>query len=338
MPGTSGVGSLSRLKRRMKRPGELKTIEKALAALAAERGMSAGELEEIGLPDYGFAGDGTMDVAIGPAVAVLAITDANTLETSWRAADGRSLSGPPAAVKDGHADALKALKVQVKEIGETLAAQRLRLERLYLGDREWPLDIWRERYLDEPLVGNLARRLIWAFRIGEQWLPGLLQDGVPCDASVAPLAVDGGETRVRLWHPMQSDVAQVLAWRQRRAKLGIMQPFKQAHREIYVLTDAERETRLHSNRFAAHIVDQYRFRGSRRCAAAQAARRARPAGRVLGGAGRGVDGRGKLPLPASRDRPGPLRHHGGRASSTRANRSRALLRTDAGRRSVRRRR
>src|SRR5262245_49396062 len=260
MPGTSGVGSLSRLKRRMKRPGELKTIEKALAALAAERGMSAGELEEIGLPDYGFAGDGTMDVAIGPAVAVLAITDANTLETSWRAADGRSLSGPPAAVKDGHADALKALRVQVKEIGETLAAQRLRLERLYLGDREWPLDIWRERYLDEPLVGNLARRLIWAFRIGEQWLPGLLQDGVPCDASGAPLAGDGGETRVRLWHPMQSDVAQVLAWRQRLAKFGIMQPFKQAHREIYVLTDAERETRLHSNRFAAHIVDQHRFR------------------------------------------------------------------------------
>jgi uncharacterized protein DUF4132 len=259
MPGTAGVGSLSRLKRRLKRPGEIKAVEKALAALASARGMAAGELEEIGLPDFGFA-DGTVEIAVGPATAVLTITDANTLETTWRGADGKTLSGPPAAVKDGHADALKALKARTKEIGETLAAQRLRVERLYLGEREWPLAVWRARYLDEPLVGNLARRLIWAFRISEQWLPGLWQDGAPCDAAGKPLAGADEDTRVRLWHPMQADAGQVLAWRQRLTKLGITQPFKQAHREIYVLTDAERATRTHSNRFAAHIIDQHRFR------------------------------------------------------------------------------
>src|SRR5205085_10122899 len=32
------------------------------------------------------------------------------------------------------------------------------------------------------------------------------------------------------------------------------QPFKQAHREVYVVAPAERETRTYSNRFAAHIV------------------------------------------------------------------------------------
>jgi hypothetical protein len=260
MPGTAGVGSLSRLKRRLKRPGEIKTVEKALAALAAARGMSAGELEDIGLPDFGFGGDGTTEVAVGPAVAVLTITDTHTLQTTWRGTNGQSLSGPPAAAKNEHADALKVLKAQVKEIGETLAAQRLRLERLYLGDREWPLDVWRERYVDEPLVRNLSQRLIWSFRIGPQWVPGLLQDGAPHDVSGRPLAVESGQTRVRLWHSMQSSAPQVLSWRQRLAKLGITQPFKQAHREFYVLTDAERATRTYSNRFAAHIVDQHRFR------------------------------------------------------------------------------
>src|SRR5262249_41355720 len=88
--------------------------------------------------------------AQGCVGAVLAISDANTLETTWRSADGKALSGPPAAVKNEHADALKVLKAQIKEIGETLTAQRLRLEQLYLGDREWPLDVWRERYLEEP--------------------------------------------------------------------------------------------------------------------------------------------------------------------------------------------
>src|SRR5262245_62562083 len=47
MPGTAGVGSLTRLRRRLKRPGEIKTVDKALTALAQARGMSAGELEEI---------------------------------------------------------------------------------------------------------------------------------------------------------------------------------------------------------------------------------------------------------------------------------------------------
>ena len=59
---------------------------------------------------------------------------------------------------------------------------------------------------------------------------------------------------------MQSEASDVLAWRQRLAHLGITQPFKQAHREIYVLTDAERETHTHSNRFAGHIVQQHLFR------------------------------------------------------------------------------
>src|SRR5205814_6804680 len=88
MPGTSGVGSLSRLKRRLKRPGEIKTVEKALAALAAARDMPAGELAEIGLPDFGFNSDGTTEIQVGPAVAALAITDASTLDTTWRGADG----------------------------------------------------------------------------------------------------------------------------------------------------------------------------------------------------------------------------------------------------------
>ena len=102
--------------------------------------MSAGELEEIGLPDYGFASDGRLEISVGPATAVLAITDANTLETTWRGADGTPLKGPPAEVKASHADALKEFKARTKEIGETLKAQCARLERLYLDDREWPLE------------------------------------------------------------------------------------------------------------------------------------------------------------------------------------------------------
>jgi hypothetical protein len=38
-----------------------------------------------------------------------------------------------------------------------------------------------------------------------------------------------------------------------------VQPFKQAHREIYLLTDAERTTDIYSNRFAAHVLKQHQL-------------------------------------------------------------------------------
>ena len=38
------------------------------------------------------------------------------------------------------------------------------------------------------------------------------------------------------------------------------QPFKQAHREVYLLAEAERSSEIYSNRFAAHILRQSQFR------------------------------------------------------------------------------
>jgi hypothetical protein len=33
------------------------------------------------------------------------------------------------------------------------------IEQLYLQQKTWPMNVWRERYLDHPLMGTLARRL-----------------------------------------------------------------------------------------------------------------------------------------------------------------------------------
>jgi hypothetical protein len=52
----------------------------------------------------------------------------------------------------------------------------------------------------------------------------------------------------------------VLEWRRRLAALELSQPFKQAHREVYLVTDAERQTNSYSNRFAAHVLRQHQFK------------------------------------------------------------------------------
>jgi hypothetical protein len=87
---------------------------------------------------------------------------------------------------------------------------------------------------------------------------GVWQDGRAVDVQGRPLAVKD-DARVRLWHPIGSPADEVLAWRRFLEDRRITQPFKQAHREVYVLTDAERETRTYSNRFAAHILRQHQL-------------------------------------------------------------------------------
>jgi hypothetical protein len=64
---------------------------------------------------------------------------------------------------------------------------------------------------------------------------------------------------VELWHPIASEAEEVLAWRMFLRGHEITQPFKQAHREIYILTPAEIETDTYSNRFAAHVLKQHQF-------------------------------------------------------------------------------
>ncbi len=152
---------------------------------------------------------------------------------------------------------IKAIKALIKEIEADLAIQPHRLQRLWLDERRWPADVWQQRYGLHPLLGALSRRLIWNVERNGERIAGLFRDGAMQDVAGAPLGLDGAE--ITLWHPITCPVEEVLAWRARLAALGIVQPFKQAHREVYLVTDAERQTGTYSNRFAGHIVKQHQL-------------------------------------------------------------------------------
>jgi hypothetical protein len=101
--------------------------------------------------------------------------------------------------------------------------------------------------------------LIWRFRNGDIVTDALFHDDRLLTIDGKPLADLRSDATVELWHPIGEMAATVVAWRRLLEKLEIRQPFKQAHREIYVLTDAERKTDTYSNRFAAHVVKQHQF-------------------------------------------------------------------------------
>ena len=259
MPGMEPLAQLTRLRAKLKAPQAQSLLRDTLEQAARQREMPLADLEELVVPTFGMEEVGVLREPLGEYTAELRITGTDSVELTWVRADGKPQKSVPAALKTTHAEELKELKQTAQEMGKMLPAQRDRLEQLLLAERVLPLAAWRERYLDHPVVGPLARRLVWHFAAGERSALGAWLDGRIVDADDAAIDWLDDATQVRLWHPLGFPADAVRAWRAWLERQERSQPFKQAHREIYVLTDAELATATYSNRFAAHVVRQHQF-------------------------------------------------------------------------------
>lgn len=221
----AAIAALQRLNDATRHNGHRTRIATALRAAAESAGLTPGQLVERTVPDHGLGADGSVRCA----AAQVTLGEDLKVAVDWAVPRDR-LPAPD----------VSAVKRTVKELRDGVSAERRRVESLLADDRVWPADEWRRHYLDHPVTGRIARRLLWTV------------DGVTGFPDDEALRTRDGE--VSLWHPARATVDEVAGWRDRVVASGPRQPFKQAFREVYVLTDAERATRLYSNRFAAHVL------------------------------------------------------------------------------------
>lgn len=277
MPGRDSLAQLAMLRVRVKFIPAQRLLEQALDVAAQREGLPREEIEELGVPSYGLTAVGELRETLGTHTALLTIVGTASTELRWMGATGKLSKSIPAAASREHGKEVKDLRAVAKDIQKMLPAQRDRIDSLFLERKSWPLSIWRERYLDHPLVGTLARRLIWVFRDGQTEVAAAWcaadPDGPPhgpgslIRADGTPFEPSGSATTVTLWHAIDAESPpgstatrdDVMAWRAFYEERHIRQPFKQAHREIYLLTGAERQTGVYSNRFAAHVLRQHQF-------------------------------------------------------------------------------
>ncbi|MFE5891393.1 DUF4132 domain-containing protein [Streptomyces sp. NPDC056462] len=225
-------------------PKQLDKMLKKVEAALAERTEVA-----LRLPRLGFGDDGVLRRKAGDYEAVVTVAENATL--SWEK-DGRPLRSLPAPVRRDHAALVKELRELVKRVNAQLVTLARALEGGFTVDAVHPYGWWRTELAGHPQARPLVRRLIWEIEVA----PGEWQAVLP-EAGDLPDAPD--DASVRLWHPLRSAPDTVRAWRDLLTERRIRQPFKQAFREIYLLTPAEEETRVHSNRFAAHLVHYRRM-------------------------------------------------------------------------------
>ncbi len=257
--GDHAIAALARLKSRIRYPRVVRRIDGTLGEIALRLGVSPEELEESSLPTYDLSVEGERRLPVGDTTAIIRVVGTREVQLRWVRADRRETAALPKDLKETAPDAVAATRRLRKEIEATLAGQLSRFEALYLKSRDLPFAQWRDRYLRHPLLAGLARRLIWRFETDAGRIAGLPRSGAIEGVDGRPID-ESRCTSATLWHPLHSTADHVLAWRQRLAALAITQPFKQAHREIYVVTDAELQSDIYSNRFAGHILRQHQFK------------------------------------------------------------------------------
>ena len=205
------------------------------------------------MPDCGFQEVGLREEAFGDFRVRIEVHGSD-VNTAWFDAKGKPLKTVPAGIKRDHVEQWNDLQGDLKDLAMTIAAQKERIDSLFLEQRSWPGRVWRERYLNHTVMGTIARRLIWSV----DGQAATFVDGHAQDVKGGRLEFEENAT-VSLWHPVGLPLDEVVVWRRRIEALAVVQPFKQAHREVYLVTDAELRTERYSNRFAAHILRQHQF-------------------------------------------------------------------------------
>ncbi len=253
------VSALVRIQQKVRYVEAQRLVAAAMEKAAANAGLAVEELEELAVPRFGLDSPAGLVETFGDTCAEIAIQRGGRARLIWKNARGKLVKSVPAMIRRDHKEDLKRLRKTTKEINAALTVQRLRLERLMVRQPTWPVAVWRLRYMEQPLVAVLARSLIWRFRHGSAETLGIWHQGALRDRDGHPIQGLDDASEVSLWHPLGYPVEEILAWRLWLEAQHVTQPFKQAHREIYLLTDAERETADYSNRFAAHILRQHQF-------------------------------------------------------------------------------
>ncbi len=253
----AGVSQLAILRLKIRTNTTVRLINQKIQILANEKGMTPSQIEDLAVTDFGLE-NGRKEITIGEYKTILRIEGYKPILEYYNLED-KLLKSVPAFLKNEYAAELRNWQNEAKELQKVLTAQKHRFDSFYLEQRQWSFAEFCQNYLQHGLFRIIATKLIWEFEEKEQKTRGIGDENGFFNHKWEKIAWISDQTIVRLWHPLGADLAEVRAWRENLTEAQIQQPFKQAFREVYLLTEAEIRTNTYSNRFAAHLLKQHQF-------------------------------------------------------------------------------
>lgn len=200
-----------------------------MESLARDRGYGRDELEDRLVPDCALGENGGIEGADGRWEILLDPALKPILRKRGEAKLQKEL---PAASGDEAASRWLEIK---KELRKTLRLQLVRLEEALAAGRTWRGEDYKLRILAHPLLGRLARDLLWgiygrsgsletAFRVSPE--------GELLDREDKHVAIQDDAT-VALAHPVELRRGECVRWGEIFADYAVAQPFPQLSRAAY---------------------------------------------------------------------------------------------------------
>ena len=234
-------------------------------AIAARRGWTAEELADRTVPTAGLDVEGRLELDCGRGrLYSLRLDETDTLALfNTEGKQVKTLPGPGIDEEKPVIEAAKKLVLMArKQSKQVLVTQGRRLREAMCFGRQWKVADWESFIARHPIVGRLAKRLIWL----EVGLDGdvlasfrPLGDGSNTDATDRPvdLAVF---SQVQLAHRSLLDSEAIGAWQRHTADYEVVSPFDQIGRDLPVLAAAQRAERAVRDR-EGWMIETFKLRG-----------------------------------------------------------------------------
>lgn len=218
-----------------------------VAEVAEKLGLSAEQLGDRLVPDLGLDAAGSMVLDYGPRRFTVGFDEQlKPYVIDDKGTRRKELPKPGARDDQNLAPEAYRRFAGLKKDVRTLAADQIRrFEAAMVAGRRWPVAEFRRYFLEHPLLWHLVRRLVWvtfdtnggadtAFRVAEDRSLADVDD----DVFILP-----ENATIGLAHPLHLGAA-LPAWSEVFADYEVLQPFAQLGRQVYELTEAERDAKL----------------------------------------------------------------------------------------------
>jgi hypothetical protein len=234
---------LHHLAGKVKSPALKRQAREFVEQIAAERGLTAAQLEDRIVPDLGLDARGSRVFDYGPRQFLAALgPDLNPCVRD-EAGNVRTDLPRPAAKDDGAkaASALGAWKQFKQQCKEVLKTQGERLEKAMTRRRRWRPAEFERHLVRHPLMRSLARVVLWAAFDPEGRIQAafrVTEDGECADAGGEPVGLAEG-WEVGVVHPALLSEEERARWARVWADHDLLPPFAQLGRRVFKLTADE---------------------------------------------------------------------------------------------------
>lgn len=230
-------GLIQRYRTRRKYVGAAASL--AIFRTAEMMGITADELAERIVPDFGFNAEGERNFPLtkGTCTAVLS----HDFKIAFIDKD-ELLTNPPGKLSEESEEELKEIR---KFLKEAVTRQTMRLQDSMIGGKRWALDVWRGRFEAHPLFRIFAMRLVWGVYGDDGKLLRtfrLYPNGLTADAAGGLEEFPDSTGKIGIVHRMELDDKTAKDWVSHLKRFKVKPLFNQLERPVHHL-DAE-----HGNR------------------------------------------------------------------------------------------